>query len=60
MVRWGKSSEDEKDEILHTNGWLRPSVRHELKGQPKTDFSLPDGFVPFEAVLAGAGGRPGR
>jgi hypothetical protein len=59
MVRWGKSSADDKDETLHTKGWLRPCVWHAFKGQPKTVFSLADGFVPFEAVLAG-GSQPGR
>lgn len=46
--------ETDKGETLRTNGWLRPSVWHEFKGQPKTEFSSADGFVPFEADLGGS------
>jgi outer membrane autotransporter protein len=46
--------ENDKGETLRTNGWLRPSVWHEFKGQPKTEFSSADGFVPFEADIGGS------
>jgi outer membrane autotransporter protein len=46
--------ETDKGETLRTNGWLRPSVWHEFKGQPKTEFSSADGFVPFEADIGGS------
>ena len=46
--------ETDKGEVLRTNGWLRPSVWHEFKGQPKTEFSSADGFVPFEADIGGS------
>lgn len=46
--------ENDKGETLRTNGWLRPSVWHEFKGQPKTEFSSANGFVPFEADIGGS------
>ena len=46
--------ENDKGETLRTNGWLRPSVWHEFKGQPKTEFSSANGFVPFEADVSGS------
>lgn len=46
--------ETDKGETLRTNGWLRPSVWHEFKGQPKTEFSSADGFVPFESDIGGS------
>jgi outer membrane autotransporter protein len=46
--------ENDKGEALRTNGWLRPSVWHEFKGQPKTEFSSANGFVPFEADIGGS------
>ncbi|MNP07718.1 Antigen 43 precursor [compost metagenome] len=46
--------ENDKGQTLRTNGWLRPSVWHEFKGQPKTEFSSADGFVPFEADIGGS------
>lgn len=46
--------ETDKGETLRTNGWLRPSVWHEFKGQPKTEFSSADGSVPFEADIGGS------
>lgn len=46
--------EDDKGETLRTNGWLRPSVWHEFKGQPKTEFSSANGFVPFESDISGS------
>ncbi|MNM36120.1 Antigen 43 precursor [compost metagenome] len=43
--------------IRRTNGWIRPSVWHEFKGQPKTEFSSQNGFVPFKADLDGTWGE---
>jgi outer membrane autotransporter protein len=34
-------------------GWLRANVWHEFRGQPVTEFSSADGYVPFEADLKG-------
>lgn len=34
-------------------GWLRVNVWHEFRGQPVTEFSSADGYVPFEADLKG-------
>jgi hypothetical protein len=45
---------NEKGETLGTNGWLSPSVCHEFKGKPKTEFSSADGFAPFEADFGGS------
>jgi outer membrane autotransporter protein len=46
--------ENDKGETLRTNGWLRPSVWHEFKGQPKTEFSSANGAVPFESDIGGS------
>ena len=40
-----------------TNAWVRPSVWHEFKGQPKTEFSSESGYVPFEADIQGTWGE---
>lgn len=40
-----------------TNGWIRPSIWHEFKGQPKTEFSSANGFVPFGADVDGTWGE---
>lgn len=40
-----------------TNTWIRPSVWHEFKGQPKTEFSSESGYVPFEADIQGTWGE---
>lgn len=40
-----------------TNGWIRPSIWHEFKGQPKTEFSSETGYVPFEADIQGTWGE---
>lgn len=45
--------ENDKGDTLRTNAWLRPSVWHEFKGQPKTEFSSANGAVPFEADIGG-------
>ncbi|HEY0332421.1 MAG TPA: autotransporter outer membrane beta-barrel domain-containing protein [Stenotrophomonas sp.] len=34
-------------------GWLRLNAWHEFRGQPVTEFSSADGYVPFEASLKG-------
>ena len=40
-----------------TQGWVRPSVWHEFKGQPKTEFSSQSGYIPFEANIDGTWGE---
>ncbi|WP_128325529.1 autotransporter outer membrane beta-barrel domain-containing protein [Pseudomonas alkylphenolica] len=45
--------EDDKGKLHRTNIWVRPSVWHEFKSQPKTEFSSNDGFVPFTTNLGG-------
>ncbi|MCP8467637.1 autotransporter outer membrane beta-barrel domain-containing protein [Pseudomonas sp. ZM23] len=40
-----------------TQGWIRPSVWHEFKGQPKTEFSSQSGYIPFEANIDGTWGE---
>lgn len=40
-----------------TQGWVRPSVWHEFKGQPKTEFSSQSGYIPFEADIDGTWGE---
>ncbi|UVE19454.1 autotransporter outer membrane beta-barrel domain-containing protein [Pseudomonas sp. LS44] len=44
-------------EVLRTSLWVRPSVWHEFKGDPKTEFSSARGFVPFDADLGGSWGE---
>ncbi|MNU94884.1 Antigen 43 precursor [compost metagenome] len=58
-VRFAKDwdTEGSDNTIRRTNGWIRPSVWHEFKGQPKTEFSSQNGFVPFEADLDGTWGE---
>ncbi|MCY1284267.1 Antigen 43 [compost metagenome] len=48
---------DDKGAIHRTNGWVRPSVWHEFKGQPKTEFSSADGYVPFGVDMSGTWGE---
>ncbi|MBH3426540.1 autotransporter outer membrane beta-barrel domain-containing protein [Pseudomonas alkylphenolica] len=45
--------EDDKGKLHRTNVWVRPSIWHEFKSQPKTEFSSNDGFVPFTTDLGG-------
>ncbi|WP_256677709.1 autotransporter outer membrane beta-barrel domain-containing protein [Pseudomonas sp. PB103] len=40
-----------------TNAWIRPSVWHEFKGQPKTEFSSESGYIPFESDIQGTWGE---
>jgi outer membrane autotransporter protein len=37
--------------------WLRPSIWHEFRGNPLTEFSSDAGFVPFRAQLGGTWGE---
>lgn len=48
---------DDKGEIHRTNGWVRPSVWHEFKGKPKTEFSSADGYIPFGVDMSGTWGE---
>ncbi|AIL61643.1 autotransporter outer membrane beta-barrel domain-containing protein [Pseudomonas alkylphenolica] len=45
--------EDDKGKLHRTNIWVRPSIWHEFKSSPKTEFSSHDGFVPFTTDLGG-------
>ncbi|MHC2148852.1 autotransporter outer membrane beta-barrel domain-containing protein [Pseudomonas sp. 210_17 TE3656] len=45
--------EDDKGKLHRTNIWVRPSIWHEFKSSPKTEFSSNDGFVPFTTDLGG-------
>lgn len=48
---------DDNGDIHRTNGWIRPSVWHEFKGAPKTEFSSADGYVPFTTDMGGTWGE---
>lgn len=37
--------------------WIRPSVWHEFRGNPLTEFSSDAGFIPFRAGLQGTWGE---
>lgn len=50
-------TEDVDKSERRTNAWIRPSVWHEFKGQPKTAFSSESGYVPFEADIQGTWGE---
>ena len=45
--------EDDKGKLHRTNVWVRPSVWHEFKSQPKTEFASSDGFIPFTTDMGG-------
>ena len=45
--------EDDKGKLHRTNVWVRPSIWHEFKSKPKTEFSSTDGFIPFTTDLGG-------
>ncbi|MDD2046636.1 autotransporter outer membrane beta-barrel domain-containing protein [Pseudomonas putida] len=45
--------EDDKGKLHRTNIWVRPSIWHEFKSSPKTEFSSSDGFIPFTTDLGG-------
>ncbi|EJN25955.1 outer membrane autotransporter barrel domain-containing protein [Pseudomonas sp. GM78] len=49
--------EDDKGELQRINAWVRPSVWHEFKGQPKTEFSSAAGYVPFTNDMRGTWGE---
>jgi outer membrane autotransporter protein len=49
---WTLEPTDEGIRRLFT-GWLRLNGWHEFRGQPVTEFSSADGYVPFEANLKG-------
>lgn len=52
---WETNGSD--NSVRRTNAWVRPSVWHEFKGQPKTEFSSQNGYVPFEADIGGTWGE---
>lgn len=45
--------EDDNGKLHRTNVWVRPSIWHEFRSQPKTEFSSRDGFVPFTTDMGG-------
>lgn len=58
-VRIAKDWESEgvNHSARRTNAWIRPSVWHEFKGQPKTEFSSESGYIPFESDIQGTWGE---
>jgi outer membrane autotransporter protein len=57
-VRFAKDwFRDDQGTERRTSLWVRPSVWHEFKGQPKTEFSSQNGSVPFEANIDGSWGE---
>ncbi|MEC5400041.1 autotransporter outer membrane beta-barrel domain-containing protein [Uliginosibacterium sp. H1] len=44
---------DKPEEQLRTTTWLRPSVWHEFRGKPVTEFSSAAGYVPFRVDTGG-------
>ncbi|MEK1904415.1 MAG: autotransporter outer membrane beta-barrel domain-containing protein, partial [Pseudomonas sp.] len=49
--------EDDNGDIQRTNVWVRPSIWHEFRGQPQTEFSSADGYLPFAGDLQGTSGE---
>jgi autotransporter family porin len=49
--------ENDKGELQRINAWVRPSVWHEFKGQPETEFSSAAGYVPFTNDMRGTWGE---
>lgn len=45
--------EDDKGKLHRTNLWIRPSIWHEFKSQPKTEFSSSEGYIPFTTDMGG-------
>ncbi|WP_457436742.1 autotransporter outer membrane beta-barrel domain-containing protein [Pseudomonas sp. TE3786] len=43
--------------LRRTTGWIRPSVWHEFKGEPKTEFSSETGYIPFNSSVQGTTGE---
>jgi autotransporter family porin len=52
---WDKEGNDKN--VRRTNAWIRPSIWHEFKGQPKTEFSSQSGYIPFESDIQGTWGE---
>jgi outer membrane autotransporter protein len=49
--------ENDNGELQRINAWVRPSVWHEFRGQPKTEFSSAAGYVPFTNDMRGTWGE---
>ncbi|WP_394561130.1 autotransporter outer membrane beta-barrel domain-containing protein [Aquipseudomonas alcaligenes] len=49
--------EDDGGDIRRTTAWIRPSIWHEFKGQPQTEFSSASGYVPFTSDMSGTTGE---
>jgi autotransporter family porin len=43
--------------LRRTNGWIRPSIWHEFRAKPNTDFSSETGYVPFHSDFSGTTGE---
>ncbi|MFC7288264.1 autotransporter outer membrane beta-barrel domain-containing protein [Herminiimonas glaciei] len=57
-VRIGRSRTKEKNaELRDSTGWVRLSVLREFSGQPKVDFTGPNGSVSFPADMGGNWGE---
>lgn len=52
-LRLARTVERDGDPRRLTTGWLRASVWHEFRGEPRTEFSSGTGFVPFTASIDG-------
>lgn len=48
---------NDKGELQRINAWVRPSIWHEFKGRPKTEFSSAAGYVPFTTDMRGSWGE---
>lgn len=49
--------EDDEGDSHRTTAWIRPSIWHELKGQPQTELSSATGYVPFTTDMRGTTGE---
>lgn len=49
--------EDDEGDNHRTTAWIRPSIWHEFKGQPQTEFSSANGYVPFASDMRGTTGE---
>lgn len=53
-ARIGRSwTHDEDGSPRLVTVWLRPNLWHEFEGNPKTEFSSADGFIPFRSDIGG-------
>ena len=50
----GPSESGPPEPVRHASVWLRTDLWHDFLGQPTTEFSSANGFVPFTADLQGS------